>query len=150
MPFKGALTLSFMVLGPLCALLLSIIARVAFWPQDLGEVSRLFSRPSLVGPMLLVFYLPGLPPALVTGLLTEWHMKRHGHCPALRSAVYGSLSSIGISAIFLLFVPMSYANPSSVPVILASKALLGFLATFPVWWLTRGLQQPIGTSAADR
>lgn len=151
---RGMLTLAYLAIGPLVAL--SITAVMVGFDHGFGPMGP---WPIVIVAWLGIFYVISAAPALVTGWLTETRIRRHGRCAALRSAAYGAAASAIILVGFVLiqqFHLYSFDDRAkhgggllqalTILTLFAGKGLLGFFATLPVWWLTRGLQNRISAS----
>jgi hypothetical protein len=105
--------------------------------------------------MSFLFYVPGLLPALATGLWTGSRLRKTGRCPWWLSAAFGALTSAGFIGLPLLLLAADYAKGTGFGAVtvgvmmVAFQAVTGFLGTIPVWFVTAPIRRRIAADPSE-
>jgi hypothetical protein len=90
-----------------------------------------------------------LTPALLTGWLTARRIEKAGSCPLWASCLYGALTSGPPGVLFLWAARAAYPEMAIIPHPLPGGlliGLIGFLGTWPCWWLAARKALPYRSS----
>jgi hypothetical protein len=80
-----------------------------------------------------------LLPAVLTGWLTARQVVREGHCPWWLSSAFGGMTSGALAVIGLSLGHMTGPHGMAIPPVVGGSALIaliGFVGTWPCWWLS--------------
>jgi hypothetical protein len=135
------------VLGPVAGatlyVALSALASAFQFRPDIFLDPRFFGTTLLANLDLVTWQIAvsapiTLLPALLTGWMTTLRIERDGNCPWWLSCGYGGLLSGSLAIIGLSLGHLTMPHLTIIPPILGGSALIaliGFVGTWPCWWL---------------
>jgi hypothetical protein len=135
------------VLGPVAGATLyvamSALASVLHLRPDIFLDPRFFGATLLANFDLVTWQIAvsapvTLLPALFTGWMTAQRIEREGHCPWQLSSGYGGMFSGGLAIIGLSLGHLVMPQLTIIPPVFGGSsliALIGFVGTWPCWWL---------------
>jgi hypothetical protein len=144
---RARLILIYALVGPVVGALLYVGFSAA--AGALGIRTNVFMDPGLfrqamaqtagvAGWQIAISAPLSLTPALATGWFTLTRIEKAGSCPWWLSCLYGALASGPPGVLFLWAARLAYPEMAIIPHPLPGGlliGLIGFLGTWPCWWL---------------